>query len=204
MTLHRRTFTIGLLAAAILPAGFAMAQVDVAALHAPSPIGEMALGPENAKVTVVEYASASCPHCAEFYKGAFQTLKKDYIDTGKIRFIFREFPHNQAALAAFMLARCAPKEKYFPMVDMMFEQQENWLKAPQDGLFKIAQLAGFTKESFEACLKNEAVAKGLISVRDQAETFGVKGIPTFFVNGELVTGEPTIENLRGKIDPLLK
>jgi protein-disulfide isomerase len=204
MTLHRRTFTAALLGAAILPAGFAMAQVDVAALHAPSPIGEMALGPETAKVTVVEYASASCPHCAEFYKTAFQTLKKDYIDTGKIRFIFREFPHNQAALAAFMIARCAPQDKYFPMVDMMFEQQENWLKSPRDGLFTIAQMAGFTKESFEACLKDEAVAKGIISVRDRAETFGVKGIPTFFVNGELVTGEPTIENLRGKIDPLLK
>jgi protein-disulfide isomerase len=204
MTLHRRAFTTGLLAAAILPGRLAIAQVDAAALHAPSPIGEMALGSENAKVTVVEYASASCPHCAEFYKDAFQILKKDYIDTGKIRFLFREFPHNQAALAAFMIARCAPKDKYFPMVDMMFEQQENWLKSPRDGLFSIAQLAGFTKESFEACLKNETIAKGLISVRDQAETFGVKGIPTFFVNGELVTGEPTIENLRGKIDPLLK
>lgn len=204
MTLHRRAFSAGLLGAAILPAGFAMAQVDVAALHAPSPIGEMALGPETAKVTVVEYASASCPHCAEFYKTAFQTLKKDYIETGKIRFIFREFPHNQAALAAFMIARCAPQEKYFPMVDMMFEQQEKWLQSPRDGLFEIAQMAGFTKESFEACLNSENIAKGIISVRDKAETFGVKGIPTFFVNGGLITGEPTIENLRGKIDPLLK
>ena len=89
------------------------------------------------------------------------------------------------------------------MVDMLFEQQENWLKSPSDGLFAIAQTAGFTKDSFEACLKNESVAKGIIGVRDQALKFGVQGIPTLFVNGDLLRGEPTIENLRAAIDPLL-
>jgi protein-disulfide isomerase len=176
---------------------------SAATLNDPSPIGEMALGPENAKVTVIEYASASCPHCANFYKTTFQDLKKDYIDTGKIRFIFREFPHNQPGLAAFMLARCAPKDKFFPIVDMLFEQQEKWLQAPRDELFKIAQLAGFTQESFDACLKNEDVAKGIISVRDQAEGFGVDSIPTFFINGEKLKGETTIEEFRKIIDPLL-
>ena len=154
-------------------------------------------------MTVIEYASASCPHCANFYKTTFQDLKKEYIDTGKIRFIFREFPHNQPALAAFMLARCAPKDKFFPMVDMYFEQQDKWLQAPRDELFKIAQLAGFTQESFDACLKNEEVAKGIISVRDQAEGFGVESIPTFFINGEKLKGEKSIEEFRKIIDPLL-
>src|SRR6476660_8409822 len=180
------------------------AAVDLAALYAPPAEGDMTMGPENAKVTVVEYASASCPHCANFYKTTFPDLKKDYIDTGKIRFIFREFPHNQPALAAFMLARCAPKEKYFPLIDMFFTQQDSWLEAPLEGLQKIAQLAGFTKESFDACLKNEAVAKGIIAVRDTAEQkFGVDSIPTFFINGELVKGETSIGDFRKAIDPLL-
>ena len=95
--------------------------------------GDMTMGPDTAKVTVIEYASASCPHCAAFYKDVFPTLKTEYIDTGKIHFIFREFPHNDAALAAFMVARCAPKEKYFPLIDMFFTTQDDWLQNPLDG-----------------------------------------------------------------------
>ncbi|MBK1870411.1 DsbA family protein [Taklimakanibacter albus] len=206
MYLDRRQLILGAsaLAGTAAFASTGHAAVDIAALHAPPAEGEMALGPETAKVVVVEYASASCPHCANFYKETFPALKKDYIDTGKIRFIFREFPHNQPALAAFMLARCAPKEKYFPLIDMFFEQQDTWLAAPLEGLQKIAQLAGFTKESFDACLKNEEVAKGIIAVRDKAEKdFGVDSIPTFFINGELLKGETSIEEFRKRIDPLL-
>jgi protein-disulfide isomerase len=206
MYLDRRQLILGAsaLAGTAAFASTAHAAVDIAALHAAPAEGEMAMGPENAKVIVVEYASASCPHCANFYKETFPALKKDYIDTGKIRFIFREFPHNQPALAAFMLARCAPKDKYFPLIDMFFEQQDTWLAAPLEGLQKIAQLAGFTKESFDACLKNEEVAKGIIAVRDKAEKeFGVDSIPTFFINGELLKGETSIEEFRKRIDPLL-
>ena len=130
-------------------------------------------------------------------------MKKEYIDTGKIRFIFREFPHNDAALAAFMVARCAPKEKYFPLIDVFFATQPEWTQDPLAGLNKIAQQAGFTKESFEACLKNEAIAKQILAVQTKAEGFGVTGIPTFFVNGERYEGENTIEAFRAKIDPLL-
>ena len=206
MYLDRRQLILGASALAAT-AGLASkghAAVDIAALHAAPEEGEMALGSDNAKVVVVEYASASCPHCANFYKTTFPDLKKEYIDTGKIRFVFREFPHNQPALAAFMLARCAPKEKYFPLIDMFFTQQDSWLQAPLEGLQKIAQLAGFTKESFDACLKNEGVAKGIIAVRDKAEKeFGVDSIPTFFVNGELLKGETSIDEFRKTIDPLL-
>jgi protein-disulfide isomerase len=206
MYLDRRQLILGTatLAATTGLASTGHAAIDTAALYAPPAEGDMTMGPENAKVTVVEYASASCPHCANFYKTTFPDLKKDYIDTGKIRFIFREFPHNQPALAAFMLARCAPKEKYFPLIDMFFMQQDTWLEKPLEGLRKIAQLAGFTKESFDACLKNEAVAKGILAVRDQADKdFGVDSIPTFFINGELLKGETSIEEFRKKIDPLL-
>ena len=203
MTLDRRQVILGA-AALALAAGAARAAEDLSKLNEPPAHGEMALGSADAKVTVIEYASASCPHCAEFYHKAYQSLKKDYIDTGKVRFLFREFPHNQAGLAAFMLARCAPKEKYFPLVDMFFEQQEMWLAAPQDGLFKIAQLAGMTKDQFDACLKNEEIAKGIIAERDRAtDFFGIDGIPTIFVNGTKLDGEKTIEDMKKIIDPLL-
>jgi protein-disulfide isomerase len=163
----------------------------------------MSMGPDNAKVTVIEYASASCPHCANFYKTTFQDLKKDYIDTGKIRFILREFPHNDAGLAGFMVARCAPKDKYFPILGMIFEQQEMWFPNPVEGLFKIAQLAGMSRADFDACLKNEQVAKSILEVRKQAEGFGVDSIPTFFINGERYNGEQSLEDFKKVIDPLL-
>ena len=99
-----------------------MAQ-DLTGLNDPPAFGEMTMGPDTAKVTVIEYASATCPHCAAFYNDTFGALKKEYIDTGKIHFVFREFPHQDAALAAFMLARCAPKEKYFPLIDVFFATQ---------------------------------------------------------------------------------
>jgi protein-disulfide isomerase len=177
--------------------------VDLTGLNDPPAFGEMTMGPDTAKVTVIEYASATCPHCAAFYNETFLTLKKEYIDTGKIHFVFREFPHQDAALAAFMLARCAPKEKYFPLIDVFFTTQPEWTQNPLTGLNKIAQQAGFTQESFDACMKNEAVAKDILAVRTKAEGFGVTGIPTFFVNGERYEGDNTIEAFRAKIDPLL-
>jgi protein-disulfide isomerase len=200
---NRRSLLLATAALAFgFPAGAARA-VDVSALHEPSAIGEMALGSETAKVIIVEYASASCPHCAAFHNEVFEQLKKEYIDTGKVRFLFREFPHNNPGLAAFMIARCAPKEKYFPLMDAIFKTQAEWMKSPQDGLFRIAQQAGFTKQAFEECLRNETVARGILDVRSKAETFGVEGIPTFFINGERYDGENTFEAFKQKIDPLL-
>ncbi len=206
MDIDRRTLIRGAIALAGLTgsARAGLGAVDVAKLNEASPIGEMTMGPDNAKVTIIEYASASCPHCANFYKTTFQELKKQYIDTGKIRFVFREFPHNDAGLAAFMIARCAPKDKYFPLIDTYFEAQDSWLENPAEGLFKIAQLAGFTKASFDACLKNEEIAKGIIAVRDKAESeFGVTGVPTFFINGKILNGEATFDQFKTIIDPQL-
>jgi protein-disulfide isomerase len=204
MTINRRDLLASTAAAAMLalaaPAAFAL---DMKALNEPPAYGEMSMGPDSAKVTVIEYASASCPHCAAFAKDTFPALKKDYIDTGKIKFVFREFPHNDAALAAFMVARCAPKEKYFPLVDIFFATQETWLKDPLAGLTKISQQAGMTKEQFDACLKNEAVAKQILEVRKKAESFGVESIPSFFINGQLLKGESSIEEMKKAIDPLL-
>ena len=202
--LNKRDVIFGSVALAglALGAGSSFAQ-DLTGLNDPPAFGEMTLGPDTAKVTVIEYASATCPHCAAFHNETFGALKKEYIDTGKIKYVFREFPHQDAALAAFMLARCAPKEKYFPLIDVFFATQPEWTQNPLEGLNKIAQQAGFTKESFEACMKNETVAKEILAVRSKAESFGVTGIPTFFVNGERYEGDTTIEAFRAKIDPLL-
>ncbi len=204
MKTTRRLMLTG--AAALAFAPFALAQdakVDLKALNEPSAIGEMALGPDTAKVTIIEYASASCPHCAAFYKDVFLKLKADYIDTGKIRFILREFPHNDLGMAGFMLARCAPKDKYFPIIDVLFATQEKWMADPLNELKNIALQAGFTADSFDKCLKNNDVAKGIYGVRQKGESLGVQGIPTIFINGELMRGEQTYDGVKAKIDPLL-
>jgi protein-disulfide isomerase len=209
MIISRRNLLCGTAALATapfaigLPAFAQAAQVDIKALNEPSAIGEMALGPETAKVTIIEYASTSCPHCAAFYTDVFVQLKKDYIDTGKVRFILREFPHNDLGMAGFMLARCAPKDKYFPIVDVLFATQPKWTANPLNELKNIALQAGFTEESFNACLKNQAVAKGIMEVRSKGEAFGVSGIPTIFINGEKLDGEKTYDVVKAKIDPLL-
>jgi protein-disulfide isomerase len=178
--------------------------VNVAELLKAPSLGERSLGASDAKVTIVEYASATCPHCAAFHKETFPELKKNYIDTGKVRFVFREFPFDDLALAAFMLARCAPEEKYFPMIEVMFETQGTWAdrsKNAREELFKIAQLAGFTSESFDTCLKNEQVAKGILDIQKRGEDdFAVRATPTFFVNGKRLRGRQSLEEFRQAIE----
>ena len=181
--------------------------VDAAELMEPPALGERALGPPDAEVTIVEYASATCPHCARFHAETFPTLKKEFIDTGKVRFVFREFPFDDLALAAFMLARCAPEDKYFVMLEVLFEQQDTWAdhnRNAREELFKIAQLAGFTSESFDTCLKNEPVAKGILDIQKRGETdFAVHATPTFFVNGKRLSGGQDIEAFRKAIGEAL-
>jgi protein-disulfide isomerase len=177
--------------------------VDLAELLKPPSLGDMVLGAdEGAKVTIVEYASATCPHCAAYHKGAWKQIKSEYVDTNKIRYVFREFPTNDAALAAFMIARAAPKESYFPLIDIFFATLETWAQNPAEGLFNIAKQAGFTQAKFDETLKNEALAKGIMEIRDGGVTFGVEGTPTFFINGEKFNGRD-FEEFKAAIDPLL-
>ena len=217
MTLNRRNLLAGAGSLAAGAAGLSLVQfasathavaqeVDKEKLMEPGPLGEMSLGPDDAKVTIIEYASATCPHCARFHEGTFKELKEKFIDTGKIRFIFRELPFDDLALAAFMLARCAPKDKYFPMLDILFQQQAKWTARdanPREELFRIAQLAAFTKDSFEACLKNEDVAKGIIATREAGKALGVNSTPSFFINGEKLTGNQTFAEFETLINKYL-
>ena len=165
--------------------------VDVDELMKAGPLGEKGLGDPNAPVTIIEYASMTCSHCAHFHVTTYPVLKERYIDTGKVYFIFREFPLDRAALAAFALARCVPDNSYFPLIDILFEQQRTWA-APEDKftpLLSIWRQTGFTQEAFEACLTNQEVLDGVIKVGDRGRTeFKVNATPTFFVNGEKLIG----------------
>ena len=172
-------------------------------LLVPQALPDMQLGSDDAPVTIVEYASMTCPHCAHFHETTLPGLKEKYIDTGKARLIFREFPFDPRAAAAFMLARCAPKEQYFPLIDVMFKQQDVWATAqdPRPPLLQIVKLAGFTQESFEACLKNQQVLDNVMSVRDKAaKDYKVDSTPTFFINGEKVSGALSVEDMSKYID----
>jgi protein-disulfide isomerase len=210
MTVHNRRHVLAAgaaLATLAVSAPLAVAQnagpVDPQALLEPPKQGDMIMGAETAPVTVIEYASASCPHCADFANNVLPTLKAEYIDTGKVRLIFREFPHNDAAMGAFMVARCSPKEKYFPLIESFFKTQADWVQKPLEGLRAIALQAGFTEQTFMACLNNQEVAKNIFEVRQKAEGFGVDSIPTFFINGVRYEGENTLEAFKAKFDSLL-
>lgn len=181
-------------------------EVDMAAVLEPGPMKEMALGAEDAPVTIVEYMSMTCPHCAAFHQGTFGALVEKYVETGKVRFILREFPFDPRAAAAIMLARCAPEGQFFPMVDVLFEQQEVWATA-QDArteLLNIARLAGFTQESFQACLTNQELLDDVNAVRNKAASeFGIQATPTFLINGKRYAGGMSIGQMSAIIDPLL-
>jgi protein-disulfide isomerase len=180
--------------------------IDVTKLMEPGALPEMALGEANAPVTIVEYMSMTCPHCANFHNETFDAIKAKYVDSGKVRFIVREFPFDPRAAAAFMLARCAPEGQYFPMISMLFKQQEQWAAAEngRDALLQMSKLAGFTQESFEACLTNQKLLDDVNAVMQRgAKEFGVKSTPTFFVNGEHYSGDMSVDVLSALIDSKL-
>jgi protein-disulfide isomerase len=182
------------------------AEPDPAELAKAGPDGDVVLGSEKAPVTIVEYASMTCPHCAHFSETTFPELQKRYIDTGKVRFIFREFPLDALAAAGFMLARCGGKEKFMPIVETLFAKQREWMvEKPIEPLREIAKQFGFTHQSFDECLANQKVLDGIQNVRDRAaEKLGVNSTPTFFINGKKFNGDQSIEAMTKEIDPYLK
>ena len=227
MPINRREFCQGAAATlmfaaaggtALLPSFPAQAQeaVPMPELMAPQALPDLALGDTKAPVTIVEYASMTCPHCAHFSETTFPELKKRYIDAGQVRYILREFPLDPLAAAGFMLARCAGDPggdgtggkdpgKYYAMVDTLFRQQEVWVKEkPLPPLLAIAKQAGFTEESFNACLANQKLLDDIQNERQTAiEKFKVHSTPTFFINGQLTAGAITIEEMAKAIDPQL-
>jgi protein-disulfide isomerase len=165
----------------------------------------MALGNEKASVTIIEYASMTCPHCATFHETTYPELKTKYIDTGKVRFIFREFPLDQLAMAAFMLARCAGPDKYFPMIEVLFQQQKVWVtNKPLEPLLDIAKQAGMSEQAFNECLQDKKVMAGIEDVRQRGVKLKVQSTPTFFVNGKPLQGGFSLEAFEKAMAPYLK
>jgi protein-disulfide isomerase len=208
----RREFVAGASALAILAVwdtGFALAQgaaPSTAELMETGTLPEQSLGKDDAPVTVIEYASMTCGHCAAFHTNTYPEFKKRYVDTGKVRYILREFPLDPLAAGAFMLARCAGKDKFFPLVETLFQQQRNWVvQKPIEPLFAIARQAGFTQQTFDACLQDQKMLDGIEWVRARgSDKFKVDSTPTFFINGKIYKGALSIDDLAKAIDPLLK
>ena len=219
-SVSRRAAWLGM-AATIAVSGFAIAasgpsyaqrkqgpsEVSVDELMKPSDLADLTLGPADAKVTVVEYASMTCPHCAHFETDVFENFKKKYIDTGKVRFVYREFPLDNLAAAVSMLARCAGGDKTFPLIQTFYAKQAEWAFTqgnPVPKLFDIAKQAGFTQESFDKCLTDQKLLDQITAQRTRAsDTFGVNATPTFFINGKKLPETPTLEAFDKVIEPLL-
>lgn len=149
------------------------------------------LGRADAPITIIEYASLTCPHCAEFDRDTLPMIKKDWIDTGKARLVFRDFPLDGLALRAAMVARCAPPDRYFSFIDTLFQSQPTWGRArdPMEALGHIAKLGGMSDEQFQACMKDEKLADSVAASEDKAQKeYKVDSTPTFFINGTKLLG----------------
>ena len=191
--------------------GPAMADVQVEELMEAGPLPEKTLGSDQAPVTLVEYASLSCSHCADFHNNVFPGLKEKYIETGKVRYVLREFPLNDQAFAAAALARCVGDDKFFPFVDALYTTQQKWFCQDCDTEAELKNLwkqAGFGEDKFKQCLDgktNKAQLDAILEIRKRgAEKFGVDSTPTFFVNGKKVAGVTSLEDLEKAMEPHLK
>ena len=217
MIITRRAFTAALsLTGLAALAGFsplrlitqAMAQ-SAADVAKPVSLPDMAIGPADASVTITEYASMTCPHCANFNETVFPKIKSEYIDSGKIRYVFREFPLDIKAAAGSMLARCIAKDdapKYFAVIDLLFKQQSEWVvKNTTETLIRIGKQAGLSQQQVEDCLKDQALLDKISADQKYAnEVLKVNSTPTFFINGEMIKGETSFEEFDKKIKALLK
>ena len=210
MRITRREFVVstGALVAAVsflASAPLALAQT-VEELMRPGPLPDLVQGKADAPVTVIEYASMTCPHCAHFHETTYPELKKRYIDTGKVRFIFREFPLDPLATAGFMLARCGgTTERYFAIIETLFDKQKEWLvQKPLQPLLAIARQTGFTEQSFNECLNDKKIQAGIEDVRLRAIKLNVQSTPSFFVNGKPMRGNAAIDDFEKAITPYLK
>ena len=187
--------------------GTSPAQVSVDELMQPGPLPDFAFGSANAPITLVEYASLTCPHCATFHNNVLPKLREKYIATGKVRLVLREFPLDNLAAAASMLGRCAGEGKAFALFAVLFARQNEWAFVPKPvpELFRFAKLAGFTKASFDVCLKDQKLLDDIAVTRARAsKEFGVTVTPTFFVNGRRLERGATFEDFEKAFAPILK
>ena len=175
---------------------------------APDPrLQDMVLGQADAPVTIIEYASLTCPHCASFHTEVLPAIKKEFIDTGKAKLIFRDFPLDQVAFAGAILARCAAPEKYFTYLNVLFAQQRQWATAqdPVAALKQIARLGGMPAEQFDKCLADKALGDYILAQRLEGnQKFNVNSTPTLIINGKVEPGATSLDELRKKLNALTK
>jgi protein-disulfide isomerase len=169
----------------------------------PGPLGDRAYGNPNAPVTIIEYASLTCPHCRNYHKSVFPQVKRQYIDTGKVRYIIREFPIGRTAASAAMVTRCVPESKYLSMTETFLARQSEWVsqEVRPDAIYGVAKSSGMSRAEFDKCLTNQAIIDGLTEVKQRGRKYGVIGTPTFFVNGQKLQGAVTYEEVKALIEP---
>ena len=169
---------------------------------------DFVIGNEDAKITIIEYASLSCSHCADFHVNTLETLKKEYIDTGKVRIVFRDYPFNYPALLGSMVLRCIPENYRYDYMNALFKLQTDWVnkknKKTIQELYKIMQSGGMTKDEYDACIYNteleNEILKGVMEAQNQ---FNIKSTPSFIINGNLIEGNKSIKEFRQIIDKIL-
>ena len=195
MLITRRAFAAALPLTALVSRAMAVPAGEVTK---PQALPDMALGPVDARVTIVEYAAPTCPHCAAFNRDVFPKIKSEFIDTGKVRYVFREFPLNLKDAACSMLARRIAKDdsgKYFAVVDVMFRQQDQLVEKTTETLKLIGRQAGLSAQAVEDCLKDQALLEQISADRKYAsEVLKVGGTPTFFINSEVIVAKRASKN----------
>lgn len=179
-----------------------IANPTAADIFAPSPLPEMAWGRPDAPLTIVQYASMTCPHCRHFHMTVYPQLKREFIDTGKVRYILREFPIGKTSGLATIAMRCAPPEKYMDLYGRFMEQQVQWVsqEVRPDAVFAIAQQVGMTRAQFDSCRENQGMIENLKWVKERGRKLGIIGTPNFFVGTKLVKSVLTIDEIRAFVE----
>lgn len=158
-------------------------------------LGEITMGSPDAPITMIEYGSLTCSHCAAFHKDSYKKIKENYVDTGRIKFVFRNLVANQYDLTASMISRCAGPQKSWGMMSLFFERQAQWLQEDYvDSLATLARRAGMNRAKFDACLQNTDLQRSLIGLRDLANSDNVTSTPTFFIGDEVLLGAAPYED----------
>jgi len=185
--------------------GVALALPLVAGESVAGEVAERSIGDADAPVTIIEYSSLTCPHCASFHNEVLPDLKERYIDTGKVRMVFRDFPLNEPAVDAAVLAHCAGDARYAGFLDVLFQTQPNWSSAPnpRDALKQLGKLGGLADSEIDACFADEAMQNAVLESRlNGSNEHQVQSTPTFVINGEVYPGNRSIDDFAAIIDPL--
>ena len=169
---------------------------------------DLVIGDKNAPITIIEYASLSCSHCANFHKNTLPDIKKEYVDTGKVRFVFRNFPYDPPSLIGSVILKCVPKDVRYDYMNALFLLRKSWVisdnaKSTQE-LYKIMQSGGMSKEDFNNCLERDDLANQIIKGRiDVQNEFNIQSTPSFLINGNLEQGNKSVKEFRQIIDKIL-